>query len=95
MCAKTLTCFPDCVLPKLYPIGPLVDALDECMSTSTIAYCTYEHRYYPEYDPKEFFIKLATKKGLVVRQVQTKDQHPIYSVDDVEVWEIRRCHHST
>lgn len=85
----------DCVLPKLYPIGPLVDALDECMSTSTIAYCTYEHRYYPEYDPKEFFIKLATKKGLVVRQVQTKDQHPIYSVDDVEVWEIRRCHHST
>jgi len=81
----------DCVLPKLYPIAPLIDALDECMSPSTIAYCTYEYRYYPDYDPKEYFIKLATMKGLVLRQVPTHDQHPIYSIDDIELWEIRRC----
>jgi len=77
-------------LPKLYPIAPLVDALDECMSDSTVAYLTYEHRYYPKYDPKDHFIHLATEKNLIVRQVPTGKQHPIYSVDDIEVWEVRR-----
>jgi len=82
----------DCVLPKLYPIAPLIDALDECMSASTIAYLTYEHRYYPEYDPKDHFIHLATQKGLQVRQVPTDEQHSVYSVDDIELWEVTRRH---
>lgn len=85
----------DCVLPKLYPIAPLIDALDECMSESTIAYCTYEYRYYPDYDPKEHFIKLATQKGLLLTQIPTQDQHPIYSIDDIELWEITRCTNSS
>ena len=80
----------DCVLPKLYPIEPLVNALDECMAESTIAFLTFEYRYYPEYDPKTFFTNLALKKGLHIRQVPLEEQHSIYSVDDIEVWEIRR-----
>ena len=86
----------DCVLPKLYPIAPLVDALDKCMSTSTftrtgtVAYCTYEHRYYEPYNPKQYFIDLCHEKSLEVKQIPTEDQHPIYSVDDIEVWQITR-----
>jgi hypothetical protein len=80
----------DCVLPKLYPIEPLVDAIDELAGPDSVAYLSYEYRYYPEYDPKEFFVGLASDKGLEVRTVPLEEQHPIYSVDDIEIWEIRR-----
>lgn len=82
----------DCVLPKLYPIIPLIDGLDECMSQTSVAFCTYEHRYYPEYDPKVYFCQHAAKKGLKVEQIPTANQHPIYSVDDIEIWKITRDH---
>ncbi len=85
----------DCVLPKLYPIEPLIDALDECMTASTIAIVTFEYRYFPKYDPKTYFCDLASKKGFHVRQVPLEEQHPIYSVDDIEVWEIRRIDEET
>jgi hypothetical protein len=88
--SEDLTCFADCVLPKLYPIAPLVDALDHCMSTSTVAYCTYEHRFFPEYHPKEHFIDLCAKRGLEVSQIPMEGQHAVYSVDDIEVWKITR-----
>lgn len=80
----------DCVLPRLYPIQPLVDAIDELSGPNTITYLSYEYRYYSEYDPKEFFVNSARKKGLEVRTVPIEEQHPIYSVDDIEIWEIRR-----
>ncbi len=80
----------DCVLPKLYPIEPLVDAIDELSGPQTIAYISYEYRYYPEYDPKEFFISLAEDRGLEVKTIAMQEQHPIYSVDDIEIWEVRR-----
>ena len=67
-----------------------MQALDECMSSQTVAYCTYEHRHYPNYGPKEHFIELAAQKGLEVRKVPMEEQHPIYSVDDIEVFEITR-----
>ena len=80
----------DCILPKLYPIAPFVDALDELSSQHIVTYIAYEHRFYPEYDPKERFISLANQKGFTVRVVPFEEQHPIYSVEDIEVWEIRR-----
>lgn len=80
----------DCILPKLYPIAPFVDALDELSSQHTVTYIAYEHRFYPEYDPKERFISLANQKGFTVRVVPLEEQHPIYSVEDIEVWEICR-----
>jgi len=80
----------DCVLPKLYPIAPLVDALDELSGPESVAYISYEERYYPEYDPKEYFRTLAEGKGLEVTVVPLEEQHPIYSVEDIEIWEVRR-----
>lgn len=80
----------DCLLPKLYPIDPLVEALDECLSSKTIAYLTYEHRYYPNYDPKEYFINCCLNKRLNVRTVPLNEQHQIYSVQDIDILEIKR-----
>lgn len=90
MSTSYLSKMTDCVLPKLYPIAPLVDALDKCMSNSTVAYCTYEHRFFPEYHPKEYFFKLCAERGLEITEVPIECQHPIYSVEDIEVWQIRR-----
>lgn len=80
----------DCVLPKLYPIKPLVEAIDELSSKTTVTYMSYEYRYFPEYDPKEFFINAVKERGFEVRTVPLEEQHPIYSVDDIEIWEVKR-----
>jgi hypothetical protein len=82
----------DCVLPKLFPIDDLIQALCECTTTSTVAYCSYEKRYFPNYDPKHYFIQHAALKGFSVRQVPANEQHPLYSVDDIEIWEITQMH---
>jgi predicted nicotinamide N-methyase len=46
----------DCVLPKLYPISMLVNAIDFLMSDKTISFFSYEHRPFPEYDPRQVII---------------------------------------
>lgn len=43
----------DCVLPKLYPIDMLVTAVDYLMDRNTIALFSYEHRPFPQYDPRQ------------------------------------------
>lgn len=98
----------DCVLPKLYPIAPLVQAIDECLRlcddeegkcndenspmelSSSFAILSYEHRYYPDYDPRVEFRKLASERSLVVSQVPREEMDSVYSLDDVELWIVRR-----
>lgn len=80
----------DCVLPRLYPIDPLVKAIDELSGPNTVTIVSYEYRYYPEYDPKEFFVQAAKARGLEVETIPISEQHPIYSVDDIEIWVVRR-----
>lgn len=80
----------DCVLPKLYPIEPLVDAINELSGPHTTAYVSYEHRYYPRLNPKNEFCRLANEKGLDVHVVPVEELDPIYSVDDVEIWKVTR-----
>ena len=86
----------DCVLPKLYPIDPLVQAIDELLPSSdndehqTMAILSYEHRYYPDYDPRDKFRALATERGLIVETIPSVQYDPIYSVDDIEIWHVRR-----
>jgi predicted nicotinamide N-methyase len=100
----------DCVLPKLYPIAPLVQAIDECLATPSntvgmeintqsslslllqqpCAVLSYEHRYYPDYDPRERFRELAAERNLHVYNVPMKDMDPIYSVEDIEIWLVTR-----
>lgn len=81
----------DCVLPKLYPIAPLVQAIDELLvQPCAMALLSYEHRYYPEYDPRDKFRELAEERGLDVEVVPMEQQHPVYSVDDIEIWRVTR-----
>jgi len=81
----------DCVLPKLYPIAPLVQALDQLLiKPGAVAIFSYEHRYYPEYDPRAKFQELATAKNLFVEIIPMEQQDPVYSVDDIEIWHVQR-----
>lgn len=92
----------DCVLPKLYPIAPLVQAIDECLRlhdddeegsdglSSSFAIVSYEHRYFPEYDPRIEFQRLAYERCLDVFSVPREEMDPVYSLEDVEIWIVRR-----
>lgn len=84
----------DCVLPKLYPIAPLVQALDILLQRpDSMAILSYEHRYYPEYDPRDKFFELVTERRLAVEKVPLEEQDPVYSTDDIEIWCVRRERH--
>jgi predicted nicotinamide N-methyase len=76
----------DCVLPKLYPIAPLVDGLVELMKPNSVAILSYEHRHFAEYNPSEKFRELATAKGLQTKVVGREELDPVYSVDDIQIW---------
>lgn len=80
----------DCVLPKLYPIEPLVDAIDRLSGPETVTIMSYEHRHYQAFDPRRKFDELAAAKGLVKSVIPQAQQHPIFSADDIEIWEVRR-----
>ena len=80
----------DCVLPKLYPIEPLVQAVAAVMGSHTIALFSYEHRPYPYFDPRFEFERLAGLYGLSVKNIPLTDHHPIYCKEDIEIWEVRR-----
>lgn len=80
----------DCVLPKLYPIAPLVAAIDDLLDVDGVAILSYEHRYYPDYDPRVHFVELAKARNLVVETIPLVEHDPVYSVEDIEIWKVRR-----
>jgi predicted nicotinamide N-methyase len=80
----------DCVLPKLYPISLLVNAVDYLLSKKTRAYFSYEHRPFPEYDPRQEFRRLCSLKGLQVNIIPMTEHHPNYCAEDIEIWEVLR-----
>jgi predicted nicotinamide N-methyase len=80
----------DCVLPKLYPIAPLVEAILELLDNKGVAILSYEHRHFADFHPAEKFQELSREKGLRVHVVDKSRLDPIYSVDDIEVWEISK-----
>jgi predicted nicotinamide N-methyase len=81
----------DCVLPKLYPIEPLVEAIHQLLNLSGgIAILSYEQRYYPDYDPSEKFRELCRARHLQVTVIPMAEQDPVYSTDDIEIWHVER-----
>mmetsp|Transcript_9391 Transcript_9391/g.13926 ORF Transcript_9391/g.13926 Transcript_9391/m.13926 type:complete len:291 (-) Transcript_9391:791-1663(-) len=80
----------DCVLPKIFPVAPLVDALDDLMGAKTLCIVSYEHRHFEEYHPRDKFIELAESKGLSVYVVPMVDHDHLYSVEDIEIWQVKR-----
>jgi predicted nicotinamide N-methyase len=80
----------DCIIPKLYPIEPLVDAIDELSDDATTAYLSYERRHYSEYDPAEEFLRLAMMRDLCVEVVSEEELNVLYPAPDIEIWKVRR-----
>jgi predicted nicotinamide N-methyase len=81
----------DCVLPKLYPIAPLVEGLDVLLTQpNAVAILSYEKRWYPDYDPKAKFVELANSKQLEVEVIPMSEQDDVYSVEDIELWRVLR-----
>lgn len=80
----------DCVLPKLYPIEPLVNAIHRLSGPDTVTIMSYEHRHYQAFDPRWKFRELAAERGLATAVVPQAKLHPIFSTDDIEIWEVRR-----
>jgi predicted nicotinamide N-methyase len=80
----------DCVLPKLYPIDLLVDAVEHLIGAKTVAIFSYEHRPYALFDPRQEFQRLCELRGLVVTVIPLSEHHSIYRAEDIELWEVRR-----
>lgn len=80
----------DCILPKLYPIEPLVQAVDRVMDVDSVAYFSYEHRPYHLFDPRQEFRCIAAKYGLEVKAIPIQKHHKTYSSEEIELWEVRR-----
>ena len=86
----------DCVLPKLYPIEPLIEAIDQMLGQrrcdpKPVAVLSYEYRYYPLYDPKQHVTELCAQHQLRLEVVPASEHDPVYSVpNDIEIWHIYR-----
>ncbi|TMW68646.1 hypothetical protein Poli38472_006114 [Pythium oligandrum] len=80
----------DCILPKLYPIEPLVEALDRLTGINTTVLISYEHRHYEQFHPKLKFWELLTARGFEIREIDQSLYHPQYYADDIEIWEAHR-----
>ena len=78
----------DCVLPKLYPIDILLNAVLQLMTKNTIALFSYEHRPYPQFDPRKEFVRLANLSGLQVENISINEHDDIYCCDDIELWKV-------
>lgn len=85
----------DCVLPKLYPIEPLVQAIADLSFTTphtpetshTLTLMSYEHRIYQHFDPRKKFESLALERGLHKRVIPLSDHDEVYQAEDIEIWE--------
>eukprot|EP01041_Mallomonas_annulata_P004758 gene4758-9463_t len=85
----------DCILPKLYPMEPLIKAVSSIMNNDSIALFSYEHRIYPYFDPRQEFRRLLKIYGLHMKVIPIEDHHDIYCSDEVEIWEVRKITTST
>ena len=76
----------DCILPQLYEIEPLVNALNSLLvKEGAVAFVSYEHRPYPHYHPRQRFEELLSTRGLAMETIPQEQQHEIYVSDEVEL----------
>lgn len=80
----------DCILPRLYPIEPLVAALDLLAKKHTTVLISFEYRYYEHFDAKQRFWELMRTKGFDLRVLEDDEYHPRFKADDIEIWELKR-----
>ena len=79
----------ECIVPRLYPIEPLVAAIDDLSGPSTVTFVAYEHRE-RAFSPQQKFAELAKARGLLVCSIPQEAMDPVYRAEDIEIWRISR-----
>lgn len=64
--------------------------MDYLLTDRTVAFFSYEHRPFPEYDPRQEFSRLCSLKGLEVTLIPMNEHHSTYCAEDIELWEVTR-----
>ncbi|GLD95103.1 hypothetical protein PINS_up003728 [Pythium insidiosum] len=80
----------DCILPKLYPLEPLVNAIDRLSGDHTIVLLSFEHRFSEKFDAKQRFWELLFAHNFDIHNIEDELYHPQYRADDIEIWEAKR-----
>ena len=78
----------ECIVPRLYPIEPLVEAIARLCGDGTVVLVGYEHRLYPYYDPRERFQDVMNAHGLTLHP-----SHPSVSGVDISALGTSRSPH--
>uniref|UniRef100_A0A7S3JS38 Calmodulin-lysine N-methyltransferase n=1 Tax=Aureoumbra lagunensis TaxID=44058 RepID=A0A7S3JS38_9STRA len=88
--AYDLILVSECVLPQLYPLEPLCDAIAFFLLTwkekKTKALIAYEHRPYPKFDPITKFSQLLNERNLSISKVCATQLDPLYQADDIHLF---------
>mmetsp|Transcript_3736 Transcript_3736/g.11585 ORF Transcript_3736/g.11585 Transcript_3736/m.11585 type:complete len:509 (+) Transcript_3736:463-1989(+) len=84
----------ECVLPKLYPLEPLVACLGAVIGPETVAYVAVELRTWHAFDPKARFFELCRDAGLGCETVPRDALDPDFVADDLEIWQVARSRKS-
>ena len=83
----------ECIVPRLYPIEPLVKAIAHLAPTgsTTEVLVAYEHRHHHEFHPPERFKQLLEAEGFRLMVIPREEQDPEYNLEDIELWRIVRA----
>ena len=69
----------------------MVDALDKLSDPTTTIFISYEHRHFPDYNPKDRFCELLEGKGMKISRIVPEEElDQDYFAHDIVVWEIHR-----
>ncbi|GAB5358637.1 hypothetical protein AAMO2058_000475800 [Amorphochlora amoebiformis] len=79
----------DCIVPKLYPMTPLVDALLRVSDEKSKIWICYDHRVNSQLDPRVRFRELCEEAGFCFRNVPEEQWHPDFILSDCYIWELR------
>ncbi|KAJ0409021.1 hypothetical protein ATCC90586_005205 [Pythium insidiosum] len=74
----------DCILPKLFPLEPLVNAIDRLCGDHTIVLLSFEYRFYEKFDAKQRFWELLIARGFQIEAISEDLYHPEYRAEDIE-----------
>mmetsp|Transcript_17524 Transcript_17524/g.26259 ORF Transcript_17524/g.26259 Transcript_17524/m.26259 type:complete len:231 (+) Transcript_17524:202-894(+) len=80
----------DCIVPKLYPMKPLVDALERVADAKSSIFICYDHRVNSNVDPRVKFPKLCVEAGFSVKNIPYSLWHPDYVLTDCYIWELKK-----
>jgi len=82
----------DCVLPKLYPMPLLVEAVNAVLGfrEDCVALFSFEQRVFPLFDVPTEFDNILGKFDMKREKIDISKHDSIYCSDELEMWVIRR-----